>query len=77
MRVKNTLFQFELASSLRGSNLKGAFALNCKDKSLYEGKHILLVDDLLTTGSTIREATKVLLQLKPRKITVVVACRVI
>jgi ComF family protein len=76
-RIKKTAFQFELASSVRGANVKNAFVLSVKDKDIYKDKHILLVDDLMTTGSTIREAAKELLLLKPRKISVAVICRVI
>ena len=76
-RVKKTAFQSTLASSLRRENLKDAFLLNEKNAQNYTGKHILLVDDLMTTGSTLRSAAKVLLQLKPRKITVAVVCRVV
>lgn len=76
-RVKKTAFQSTLVSSMRVENLKEAFALNDGDKTSFEGKHILLVDDLMTTGSTLRSAAKVLLALKPKKITVAVVCRVI
>jgi len=76
-RVKKTAFQFELASSMRGINVKDAFELNVVDQSLYKDKHILLIDDLMTTGSTIREAAKELLRLKPKTISVAVICRVI
>ncbi len=76
-RVKKTAFQFELAASSRGTNVKNAFELCIVDTQRYKNKHILLVDDLMTTGATIREAAKELLKLQPRKITVVVACRVI
>ena len=76
-RIKKTAFQFDLTSASRGMNVKNAFVLRAQDKNKYKDKHILLVDDLLTTGSTVREAAKELLRLEPRKITVVVACRVI
>ncbi len=76
-RVKKTLFQFDLSSASRGTNVKNAFELCVADRNIYKDKHILLVDDLMTTGATIREAAKELLKLKPRKISVVVACRVI
>jgi ComF family protein len=76
-RIKKTEFQFSLASPLRGLNVKNAFALNVDNKNDYKNKHILLVDDLMTTGSTIREAARILLDMQPRKITVVVACRVL
>lgn len=76
-RVKKTAFQSTLNSSLRVQNLKEAFVFNDKYVKDYTGKHILLIDDLMTTGSTLRSAAKVLLALKPKKITVVVVCRVI
>lgn len=76
-RVKKTAFQSTLVASLRGENLKDAFVLNNIKTQDYEGKHILLIDDLMTTGSTLRSAAKVLLSLKPRKISVAVVCRVI
>jgi len=76
-RVKKTAFQSTLVSSLRVENLKEAFILNGKEAQHYAGKHILLIDDLMTTGSTLRAAAKTLLALKPRKITVAVVCRVI
>lgn len=76
-RKKQTVYQSAVASSARGENVKDAFILSNVSKKDYENKHILLVDDLMTTGSTLRAAAKTLLALKPRTITVVVTCRVI
>lgn len=76
-RTKKTEYQSALASALRGPNLKQAFALNDAYLKNCADKHILLIDDLMTTGSTVRAAAKVLLAAKPRKITVAVVCRVI
>jgi competence protein ComFC len=76
-RIKKTAYQSTLASALRAPNLKHAFELNGAHAKNCAGKHVLLVDDLMTTGSTLRAAAKTLLALKPRKITVVVVCRVI
>jgi len=76
-RHKRTPFQSVLKSSQRMANVADAFVLNKIDASVYKDKHLVLVDDLLTTGSTIRAAAKILLELKPASITVVVACRVI
>jgi ComF family protein len=74
-RIKRTKFQSMLVSSLRVENLKEAFVLDAQAQD-YTNKHILLIDDLMTTGSTLRSAAKVLLILRPRKITVAVVCRV-
>lgn len=38
-------------SATRGSNVEGAFSV--RHPALFEGKHILLVDDVLTTGATL------------------------
>lgn len=76
-RNKRTLQQSFFSAKERGRNVEGAFCVYKKNTNAIRGKHILLVDDLLTTGSTVREAGKVLLALKPASITVVVGCRVL
>ena len=76
-RIKKTAFQSELVATERAKNVKEAFVLNVVQHHNYKGKHILLVDDLMTTGSTLSSAAKELLLLQPRKITVAVVCRVI
>ena len=55
-RTRYTVSQTMLGSTERMVNLDGAFAIN---KSL-DNQHILLVDDVLTTGSTISNCAKVL-----------------
>jgi ComF family protein len=76
-RVKNTPFQSSLAHDKRMGNVKEAFALKNGDHSKYHNNHLVLVDDLMTTGSTLAYSAKVLLPLKPASITAVVVCRVI
>jgi len=77
IRKKITKRQSELSQEKRFQNVKDAFVLKAKNKSVYRGKHILLVDDLMTTGSTIKSASKRLLETMPQAVTVAVACRVV
>lgn len=76
-RVKKTSFQADLSAPERQANLKEAFELVDANVELYRNKHLVLVDDLLTTGSTVKSAARELLALKPASITVVVAARVV
>lgn len=76
-RVKRTPFQSTLSSDKRLKNVTDAFALTKIDKELYKNKHLVVVDDLMTTGATLRSAAHLLFQLKPASIMVVVAARVV
>lgn len=51
VRQKNTITQTRLSNEARQENIRGAFIL--KDEHEFHNKHILLVDDVLTTGSTL------------------------
>ncbi len=50
----------------RLENLKDCFAISNKEKIV--GRNIILVDDITTTGATLREATKVLKNAHAKKI---------
>lgn len=76
-RVKNTPFQSSLEHDKRMANVKEAFALKNGDYSKYHNKHLMLVDDLMTTGSTLAYSAKVLLPLAPASLTALVVCRVV
>ena len=59
-RTRFTKTQTQLDIHERRENVSGAFVLNnsCKDKII--GKNLLVVDDVITTGSTILECSRVL-----------------
>ncbi len=76
-RIKMTQFQAALDPRQRLVNVKDAFKLTTVDADQYKDKHLLIVDDLMTTGSTLRAAARELTALKPASITVIVVCRVI
>jgi len=57
-RIRPTAPQYQLHVNERRKNMKGAFVVRSGEK--LTGKRILLVDDILTTGSTLRECAAVL-----------------
>ena len=59
-RSRATLPQSDLSPSEKFTNLKGAFSVRRPDK--IEGRGILLIDDIYTSGATAQEATKTLLK---------------
>lgn len=59
-RVRYTKTQTKLSINEREENVRGAFELNDKHKETVKGKNIILVDDVITTGSTILECARVL-----------------
>jgi ComF family protein len=75
-RTVCTTYQAGLTQEKRHKNVHDVFTLN-ENVHVYSGKHLLLVDDLMTTGATLKAAARELLKVKPASITAVVACRVI
>jgi len=59
LRVRSTPHQTRLPASRRAANVRGAFAVRSRAPTL-EGKTILLVDDVLTSGSTLAECARTL-----------------
>lgn len=57
-RIRDTGSQFDLSANGRQLNLAGAFAV--EPESLRSGCEVLLIDDIFTTGATVRECSRVL-----------------
>ncbi|MCE0492158.1 double zinc ribbon domain-containing protein [Pantoea sp. Mb-10] len=56
-RIRHGAVQHSLSARDRKSNLCGAFRL----ETAVQGRHILLIDDVVTTGSTVAEICRILL----------------
>ena len=73
IRIRNTPPQVRLPASRRAANVRGAFAV--KRRTNIDGAHVLLVDDVATTGATANEAARTLLKAGARRITVAVLAK--
>jgi predicted amidophosphoribosyltransferase len=65
-RSRHTRPQTELKKAERIANLTGAFT--CPRPGYIRGKTLVLIDDVTTTGATLKEAEKALLPHKPHMI---------
>ena len=74
VRVKDTRPLFYLSPRQRRASLRGAFRV--VKKQMLAGREVLLVDDILTTGSTARECSRVLLRAGATKVWVATAAKV-
>ncbi len=62
VRARNTETQTKLNFEERKENVKDAFFVNRKYKNFVVDKKVIIVDDVITTGSTINECAKALAQ---------------
>jgi competence protein ComFC len=61
IRIKATHQQAKLAENDRWNNVADAFVIAGGSREILAGKNVLLVDDIVTTGATIYEASRSLL----------------
>jgi ComF family protein len=78
-RHKKTTFQSRLSAADRKKNVQASFSISPLHKlrglKTLAGKHVVIVDDLCTTGATLVHVAKIILPLKPASLSAVVACR--
>lgn len=60
LRTKDTVAQRALSAFERQQNMRGVFSVNPKSRHCIEGKSVLLLDDIYTTGATAKECCQAL-----------------
>jgi ComF family protein len=75
-RPRRTPVLGPLPATQRDAALKGAFIVHPRRARTITGKHILLVDDVMTSGATARACTETLLEAGCAGVDVLVAARV-
>ncbi|MFH1831223.1 MAG: phosphoribosyltransferase family protein [bacterium] len=82
-RKTHTQFQSRLTKKEKQENVKNVFSIHWKYKLLkilqkapsLENKKIIIIDDLCTTGETLKNAAQIIAHFKPASISAIVACR--
>lgn len=59
-RTRKTIPQFQNSAEERMQNMQDAFTLLDQTKLVASGKTVILIDDVITTGATLAEASKIL-----------------
>lgn len=75
-RIRPTESQGHLNRAARAKNVRGAFALNPAHAGTLKSRHIVLVDDVLTTGATAGACAGVLLKSGAASVDILVLARV-
>jgi len=76
-RVKATVQQVGLTRAERAVNVQGAFRVPEGSRAAVDGRRLVLVDDVLTTGATIDACARVLLRAGAAQVDVLVFARVV
>ncbi|ESP62901.1 Competence protein F, phosphoribosyltransferase domain, protein YhgH [Smithella sp. ME-1] len=74
-RRKFTTTQTGSNRNERKQNIKGAFEVS--DKNKIKGENVILIDDVYTTGATVNECAKTLIEAGVRKISALTLARVL
>lgn len=77
LRKRATVTQGHLSVKDRARNVKNAFAVNPEKAERLYDKHVILIDDVYTSGATINECCKVLRKASVGRIDVLTVARVV
>ncbi|MEP7233992.1 MAG: ComF family protein [Ignavibacteriota bacterium] len=67
-RIRQTPSQTGLNIDEREANVRGAFGLSEKGRKEFQGKRLLIIDDVMTTGATLASAARTIMTANPQKI---------
>jgi ComF family protein len=76
-RVRPTQQQIGLSRSQRATNVQGAFKVAADRKADIQGRRVVLIDDVLTSGATADACARALLRAKAASVDVLVFARVV
>jgi ComF family protein len=76
-RVRATEQQVGLSRPQRASNVQGAFKVSDEAQSEVQGRRVILIDDVLTSGATVDACARALLRAKAAQVDVLVFARVV
>jgi len=76
-RIRATEQQVGLSHDQRDRNVRGAFQVPASGKIVVAGRRVLLVDDVYTTGATVKASTRALLRAGAVAVDVLVFARVV
>ena len=76
-RVRPTEQQIGLSRSQRATNVQGAFKVAAERAAEIQGRRLILIDDVLTSGATVDACARALLRAKALSVDVLVFARVV
>ena len=71
IRCRATPAQSGLSAAMRARNLQAAFRV----RGALPGRHVLIVDDVITTGATVHELARVLIEAGAPRVSVLAVAR--
>jgi ComF family protein len=76
-RVRATEQQVGLSRAQRATNVQGAFQVSADRQSEVQGRRVVLIDDVLTSGATLDGCARALLRAKAAQVDALVFARVV
>ena len=76
-RIRRTEQQVGLSRTQRASNVQGAFQVASDREAEVQGRRVILIDDVLTSGATIDACARALLRAKAAQVDALVFARVV